>query len=86
MTIDSIRAISDQDDFAINIIEINQTGGGNSLIDAIVCSSNGTDFFFDYETTISGATVEAEHYIGFARPASTGTMITVTIFYHFTRP
>jgi len=86
ITIDSIRAISDQDDYAINIIEINQTGGGNTLIDALVCAADGVEWYTDIETTITGATVEAEHYIGFARPASTGTTVTITIYFHYTRP
>jgi len=86
MTIDSIRAMSDLDDYAINVIEINQTGGGNSLIDALVCSTNGQDWFYDFESTISGATIESEHWIGFATPASVGTTITIVVHFHYTRP
>lgn len=82
ITVDSIIVYASSDDYAISIVERNPNGGLGALVDAVTASTNGTNTFYQKETTITAATIEAFHWIGFKRPTSTGKTVNVRIHYH----
>jgi uncharacterized protein YjbI with pentapeptide repeats len=82
VTVDSIIVYASSDDYGISFVERNPNGHLVSLIDAVTASTNGINTFYQKETTITAATIEAFHWIGFKRPTSTGDGVNVRIHYH----
>jgi len=82
VTVDSIIVHASIDNYAISIVERNPNGGLSALVDAVTAANNGTNDFYQHETTITAATIEAMHWIGFKRPTSTGDIVNVRIHYH----
>lgn len=82
VTIDSIHVDSSQDDFQISIVKCSYTGKNGTLVDTITASNNGTNHFYQTETTISSGSITNGSWIGFKRPSSTGKRVSVRIHYH----
>jgi len=81
VTVDSIFAISDYDDLPCVFFECALTGGSWSLIDSLATSDNGSsDRFYKKETSITAATIEAEHWICFRRPTESAGFVTFVIY------
>jgi hypothetical protein len=58
-----IEAWSDTDDTTLNVEEEDADGANNATVDALEIATNGTGMYYTTETTITGATVEANHLI-----------------------
>jgi hypothetical protein len=85
ITVDSIRGISNVDDQDLSLYYKKQTGGGTTLIDALVCATNQTNQYTVLETTISQASIPANALIGIKKPSVAGVDVKVFIYYHYTR-
>lgn len=82
VTIDSIHVAASSDDYAISLVECDWNGKNGTLVDAVTASTNGTNLYWQSETTITAATIESGHRVGFKRPASTGDRVYVRVHYH----
>jgi len=58
-----IEAWSDTDDTTLNVEEEDGDGANNATIDAVEIATDGTGMYYTTETTITAATVEANHLI-----------------------
>lgn len=82
VTIDSIHVAASSDDYAISLVECDWNGKNGTLVDAVTAATNGTNLYWQSETTITAATIESGHRVGFKRPASTGDRVYVRVHYH----
>ena len=62
-TITKIEAWSDTDDTELNVEEEDADGANNTTVDALNIQTDGTGMYYTTETTITGATIEANHII-----------------------
>lgn len=62
-TITKIEAWSYTDDTTLNVEEEDANGANNATVDALEIATDGTGMYYTTETTITGATIEADHLI-----------------------
>lgn len=85
-TIDSIHVGAGADNYAITFFEKDYGGGNIQTVDVVTASTDGANWYYISETTISHAAIEAGHWFGFLRPTGTAEELGVRVHYKYTRP
>lgn len=62
-TVTKIEAWSDTDDTVLNVEEEDADGANNASVDELTIATDGTGMYYTTETTITGATIEANHIL-----------------------
>lgn len=62
-TVWKIEAWSDTDDTVLNVEEEDADGANNASVDELTIATDGTGVYYTTETTITGATIEANHIL-----------------------
>ena len=79
--IDSIVLWNDANSFDITIVEWDENFGSPQLVDALQTDTQVGRRYRDIETTISHATIEANHIVGFVRSSDTGKNTRIRVHY-----